>query len=475
MPTMTIAPKMQPFLQKRKRFKIAMGGRGSSKSMTFADLCLMDAQVEGVKTACFREYQNTIDDSVLSLLTAEVERLGLQGFDCQQSKILYNGIEMFKFRGLARNPEGVKSMHGFKRFWVEEGQTISFNSLKALTPTLREEDSEIWFSANLKSMADPFSQRFFKPFERELRKHGYYEDDMHLIVWVNYADNPFFPGVLEQERAYDEQHLTRALYNHIWMGETYDEVEGSIIPVEWFDAAVDAHNKLGIKAEGAIKAAHDPSDSGDAKGYALIHGSVVLDVAESTVGDVNDGMDWAIDRAISANADWFIWDCDGLGISLKRQVDKALKGKHIDYFMFKGSESPEYPNDEYEPVGDRDPRKRQKNKDSLLNKRAQYYMRLAKRFHNTYLAVIKGEYIDPDSLICLSPTIECLDQLRAELCRIPSRPNNNGKIQIMSKIDMARKPFELPSPNMADSLMMGSGYQPAVVAQHKEIKFAGWR
>ena len=75
MPEMQIPEKMLPFVEKKKRFKIAIGGRGSGKSMTFADLCLMDSQVQGIKTACFREFQNSIDDSVIALLSAEVDRL----------------------------------------------------------------------------------------------------------------------------------------------------------------------------------------------------------------------------------------------------------------------------------------------------------------------------------------------------------------------------------------------------------------
>lgn len=474
MPEMQIPRKLLPFAQKPKRFKIAIGGRGSGKSMTIADLCLMDAQTKGIKTGCFREFQNSIDDSVHSLLTEEVERLRLQGFDCQQSKILYEGEEVFKFRGLARNVEGIKSMHGFQRFWIEEGATISFDSLKALTPTLRTEGSEIWISANPKSAADPFSQRFIKPFEKELLRDGYYEDDLHLIVWINFDDNPLFPDVLEQERAYDEANLSKALYNHIWLGHFYDEVDNSIISVDWFDAAIDAHKKLGFKPEGAIVAAFDPSDEGaDSKGFAVRHGSVITDVCELTTGDAADGAEWAIDKAISANADWFTWDCDGLGVALKREVERGLSGKKIDYFMFKGSQEPERPNDDYEPSDSSDSKKRKSNKETFLNRRAQYYWRLRDRFYNTYRAVVKGEYIDPDSMISLSSDIDCLDQLRAEVCRIPLKRNNNGKIQIMSKLEMSKKPYELPSPNMADALMMAC-FIPDVQTDDFDIKFEGW-
>jgi phage terminase large subunit len=432
----------------------------------------MDAQTKGIKTACFREYQVTMDDSVLSLLAGEIQRLGLEGFNVQANAIQYAGEDAFKFRGLARNPEGIKSMYGFQRFWVEEAQTISAASLKALTPTLRSDDSEIWMTANPRSIADPFSQRFIKPFEKELRSNRYYEDDLHLIIWINYDDNPFFPDVLEQERAYDQINLSAALYRHIWLGEFYDEVEDTIIPVDWFEAAIDAHVKLGWKPEGAIVASHDPSDNGgDSKGYAVRHGNVVLNVTEKVTGEAAEGMDWALDLALSDRADYFVWDCDGLGVSLKRQVDSVLEGKKVDYVMYKGSEAPEDPDLPYSDGGSQRARS---NRETFTNKRAQYYWRLRDRFEATYRAVTKGQYIDPEELISLSSSIEKLDQLRAEICRIPLKRTNSGKIQIMSKVDMAKKPYEIPSPNMGDALMMAMYKPKPKLAQVKQIKFKGW-
>lgn len=444
MPQMTIPKKLLPFIQKPKRFKIAIGGRGSGKSMSFADMCIMDAQTKSIKTACFREFQNSIDDSVYSLLDSEIHRLNVQGFEIQNNRILYKGQEAFKFKGLARNPEAVKSMHGFNRFWVEEAQTISYRSLKALTPTLREANSEVWMSANPMSSADPFSQRFIKPYERELNKNGYYEDDLHLIVKINWSDNPFFPEVLRDEMEYDREHLSTAEYMHIWEGHFNDEVDGSIISVDWFNAAIDAHEKIGFKPKGAKIVAFDPSDTGDAKGYALRHGSVVLDVCDSTKGDVNDGCDWAIDKAMDANADYFYWDGDGIGAALNRQVEQGFRGTKTEINMFKGSNSVDDPKAEYQN-GD-------KNEDTFRNKRAQCYWMLRDRFAATYRAVVKGEYVDPDEMISLSSNIECLDQLRAEVCRVPRKKNSNGYIQIMSKQDMLKQ--DIASPNMADSLMM---------------------
>jgi phage terminase large subunit len=461
MPEMQLPRKLLPFIEKKKRFKIAIGGRGSGKSMSIADICLMAAQTNKIKTACFREFQNSIDDSVHSLLSDEIERLSLQGFEVQNNKILYDNEEVFKFRGLARNPEGIKSMHGFQRFWVEEAQTISSKSLKALTPTLRESESEIWMSANPQSSADPFSQRFIKPYEKELLKNGIYEDDMHLIVIINHSDNPLFPEVLQKEMEHDKNTLSTAEYLHIWEGYFNDEVEGSIISVDWFNAAIDAHSKLGFSPKGAVIASFDPSDEGgDAKGYALRQGSVILDVSESMSGDVNEGCDWATNRAIAANADYFIWDCDGLGVSLKRQVSQAFSGKKIEEVMFKGSEKAERPKDSYQDG--------KSNEHTFKNKRAQYYWRLRDRFYNTYRAVTKGEYIDPDELISLSSSIADIDTLRAEVCRIPKKPNSNGLIQIKSKVDMLS--MGIPSPNMSDSLMMAMDI-PDIIDQDFQMNY----
>jgi len=463
------------YVRKKKRFIILIGGRGSSKSMTIADLCINDAWEHGFKTACFREYQNTIDDSVLALLTAEIERLEYSDFDCQKSAILYRGEEMFKFRGLARNPEGVKSMHGFNRAWVEEAQTISHASLRALSPTIREEDSEIWMSANLRSMADPFSQRFFKPFEKELRRDGYYEDDLHLIVWLNYTDSAFFPAVLEQERAFDKKNMPKAEYAHIWLGETYDEVLGSIIPVEWFDAAIDAHERLGFKPEGAKFCAFDPADvGGDPKGFAYRHGSVYHDICEYTEGDVNEGADWGVDRALSYGANQFTYDIGGMGTGLKRQVARLLENTGCEYHLFNGAESADDPDSIYQPVDGEDPRERRTNKETFVNRRASRYYGLADQFERTYIAVerhkkgVAALRLDPAQLISLSSKIEHLDQVRSEVCRIPKRPNNNGKKQIMTKLEMSKAPFELPSPNMADSMMMNS-YAPVVLPKARDL------
>jgi phage terminase large subunit len=448
----TYPDKLEKFYTTKKRFKIAYGGRGAAKSNTFAKMLIKKSVKESAKVGCLREFQNSIDDSVYSLISEEIKLLRAPGFDIRKSYIDNKRGGGFRFKGLARSIESVKSAHGFKYFWLEEGQFISKESLKTLTPTLREEDSELWISANPMNSSDPFSQRFIIPFESELERNGIYEDDLHLIVKINYDDNPWFPGSLEMERQYDYETLPRALYDHIWLGAFNDSVENSLIMAEWFDACVDAHKELGFEPVGMKLASHDPSDKGpDSKGFAYRHGSVVLDVQEKINGDITDGCKWATGLAVNHRVDSFTWDCDGMGVGLNGDIERVFRGKHTKLTQFKGSEGVDFPDQIFESTPGIQEQKT--NKHAIKNKRAQYYYRLRKLIHNTYLAVVEGKYIDPDELISFDSSIKCLNKLKSELCKMPIKPNGRGLFELYTKAEMKTK-FKFNSPNLGDSVMM---------------------
>jgi len=458
-----ISEKLKPLIVTPKRIKIAVGGRGSSKSIGFGDIMIMRAD-QGHRICAAREFQNSIDDSVHENLKEALLRMQPAGFAVMAKEIRSaSGGEIF-YKGLARNVTSMKSIGNVDDLWIEEGESVSDNSLKILTPSIRSSASandgdppEIWISMNRGSANDAVAKKYLSRAETELQRCGYYEDDLMMVVELNWRDNPWFPPELEQERADDEKNLSTAEYNHIWEGHYYDEVENSIIPVEWFNAAIDAHLHpgKGFKPRGLKIVTHDPSDTGaDPRALCERHGSVVLEVKEQEHGDVNDGCDWATDYAIDCNADLFNWDCDGLGVSLRRQVASSLDGKHINYYMFKGSETPDQPEEIYQKVGlEIDQAKRRTNKQTFKNKRAQFYWMLRDRFYATYRSIVKGEYIDPDSMISISSGVSNINKLRTEVCKIPRKPNGNGMIQIMTKKDMKDK-YEIPSPNMADCLMM---------------------
>lgn len=474
-PDVFIPAKAEPAFVSDKRFIVLLGGRGSSKSVTIADMCLVDTKDNGAKNYCLREHQTSIKNSVYSLLKDEIKRLQLDNFEVLNTSISHKEEDAFEFAGLARNVDNIKSSHGFKRFYVEEAQFISQDSLDQLTPTARRkpkrglpgqadeydlEDVSIVFVANPGSSEDPFSKRFIVPFQHDIDKHGFYEDDLHLIIKMNYTDNPWFEeSGLEPERQWDYENRSRAAYDHIWLGAYNDDVEDAIILPEWFDACIDAHIKLGFKAQGAKIASHDPSDTGpDNKGYVARHGSVVVDVQEKETGNVNEGGHWAADLAIQQGIEYFSWDGDGMGAALNEQISNDFKGKATRLVMFKGSEGPDNPEATYKPAFKAPIAEQKTIGETFKNKRCQYAFELRDRIYNTFRAVVFNEYHDPDTLISFSSEIELLPKLRSETCRIPLKPNGNGYLTLYTKDEMKTK-FKIASPNLFDPLMMGMRYQ----------------
>jgi phage terminase large subunit len=309
------------------------------------------------------------------------------------------------------------------------------------------------------SKADPFSQRFIVPYQNEIDRNGFYEDDLHYIVKINHSDNPWFPNELELERQNDYISLPRALYDHIWEGEYNDSVDNALINAKWFDTCVDAHLTLGFEPLGIRMSSHDPSDEGeDTKGYAFRHGSVVLQVEEKSDGDINEGCDWATGLSIQNQSDGFVWDCDGVCIGLNRQISQAFEGKNVRLSQYKGSEKPEKPDAIYEPINAEKSNiisasNQKKNKEVFKNLRVQKYFELRNRIYRTYEAIVKGTYHDPENMISFSSGITELTKLRSELCRLPMKPNSNGMLDLYPKPVMKQK-FKIASPNLADSVKM---------------------
>ena len=455
MPSLKVNKKLERFLTTHKPIKVAVGGRGSGKSIGIGDSLTFKMDTEGADIYCLREFQDSVSDSVHRVFKDSIQkRLNLEGWTILENKIIAPNGAGTVYKGANRNPDSMQSAQGYKYSWFEEAHRASQDSLDKLLPTIiRNPGAECWFSANPQSSADPFSQRFIVPYQEQLERDGYYEDDLHLIVVVNWRDNPWWNDEQETLRAWDYENLDRAKYDWIWEGKFNDSVDKAIIKAEWFDAAIDAH-KGRWKPRGQKIVTHDPSDSGDARALVVRHGNVILAAEENTKDDVNDACDWALDRAIDEKSDVFRWDYDGLGLSLKRQVKESLEGKRVMWDMFSGGDDPEDKNSIYEPVEGGTRYQNKTNGDIFRNKRAQCYWKLRDRFYLTYRAIVHNDREIPvENLISISSDIKCLQKMRAEVCRIPLKNTGTGIIQIMSKEEMLSK-HKIKSPNIADSLMM---------------------
>ena len=467
---------LKPIFLRPKRFIILIGGRGSSKSISEGSKTIIGMREFGRNTMCIREFQSSVADSVHALLKDEIGRLEFGGFDIKDNTIKHVDKDaMCRFQGLSRNPESVKSAFGFLDWWIEEAQFLSEASLRVLTPTGRKkpkkglpgkqkevgsseidmEQVQMTFCANPASSEDPFSKRFIVPFKSELDTKGIYEDEMHLVIKINSSDNPWFgDSGLEDERLFDKKHLPRSTYEWVWEGGFNDDIENGLIKPEWFDACIDAEEKLKLKRLGIKKVSHDPSDLGsDPKATVIRHGNIVTNIVQRTDLDVNEGSDWALGLASSENADQYEWDVGGMGVALKRDVNSALSGKRIEAFQFNGASKVDNHDSIYEPSGASNVRFEKTWEEVCLNLRAQCYLKLRDRVYRTYLAVEKGVMTDPDNVISFSSDCENLSTLRSELCRMPIKPRSDGRFELYTKKEMREK-FKVRSPNCADALMM---------------------
>lgn len=446
-----VPSKLIPLIVKPKPLKIMVGGRGSGKSESTAQ-CMLKFCDDGERVLCAREFQNSLDDSVHSLLKRKIDDLGITTLTVLATAIQSANKGEMIYKGLARNIQSIKSLDNISKVWIEEGQTISQESIDTLFPTIRKNGAEIWITMNRGSVTDPISSSFLVKAESELERCGYYEDDYMIVVEINWRDNPFFPEILNQQRLKNKAEWPSAKYDHIWEGKYGDIIEDPIIQPEWFDACIDAHLNpkiaSALKPRGARLAAFDPSDTGDAKGYAQRIGNVFTDVCDKKTGDSDDGMIWAVDKALQFGCDEFVWDYSGIGSGMLGSIRKSFAAKKTTLQAFGGGESPDGKDQPYIS----DDGKKKTVGDVFLNKRAQRYWRLYELCYNTYRCIVKGDYVDPDDMISFSSDIKDMQRLRSEICRIPRKRRGDGVIQIMTKKEMLQK--KIPSPNMADAVMM---------------------
>ena len=466
-----IVPKIRWAFAEKERlgFKILIlvGGRGSTKSTAAADVVLAKVQA-GERWCCAREFLNSISDSCQALLEEEIERLEFQGFTSKATEVDHvSGGQIFH-KGLARNPASIKSIVA-DGIWIEEGEVLSEKTLKVLSASFRisaakkakaerhgkkAKTPDIVVTMNRGNSKDPISQEYLSNAETTIKKQGWYADEDVLIVEVNYTDIPekwFLSSGLEAERKCDERLMSKAEYDHKWLGAYNDTVDNAIIKPEWFDACVDAHEKLssmGNWGMGQERLVFDPSDVGnDPEAIAHVKGNIVLEAMHADARDIEEACNWACSYANNNKVDAFIWDCDGMGVGLKSQVSNAFKGRKIDIEQFKGSQEAFEPDDVYMPV-DNDSHQPKTNKETFANQRAQFYLDLANAMYKTYLAVEKGRFFQVDELISFSGKIKHIGLLRSELCSVPRKFLASGRIQLMTKAEMKS------SPNIGDCIMM---------------------
>ncbi len=223
--------KLLPLLNPN-RYKGIYGGRGGTKSHFFGELLILTCYSNPTRAVCVREVQTTIKDSVRQLLIDKIKKFELgEFFDVKEREITaYNG-SLIIFRGMqSYNAENIKSLEDFNIAWVEEAQTLSAHSLKLLRPTIRAEESELWFSWNPRHDSDPVDKFF----------HGGSKRRGMISIEIGWRDNKWFPNVLRREME-DDYEDDPEMAEHVWGGGYQIITEGSYFARHMMQAEKDGH------------------------------------------------------------------------------------------------------------------------------------------------------------------------------------------------------------------------------------------
>ena len=163
------------------RYFIVKGGRGGGKSQSIGRFVLFLNEKYKLRTVCGRETQNSISESVYSLLADLIREFQLN-FDIAASKISSKVTESnINFRGFREQGAfNIQGMEGIDLLWIDEAQALTKQTLDVLIPTIRKENAKIIFTMNPHVHNDPVIVMLSKRPDT-------------LVIDINYDENPSVP------------------------------------------------------------------------------------------------------------------------------------------------------------------------------------------------------------------------------------------------------------------------------------------
>lgn len=221
-----LPPKLIDVFSGPARYRGSYGGRGSGKTRSFALMTAVraymfaEAGVSGVVLSA-REYMNSLEESSMEEVKQAIKSVPwLDAYFEIGEKFIRtkNRRVSYVFAGLRHNLDSLKSKARILIAWVDEAESVSEKAWQKLTPTVREQGSEIWVTWNPEKDGSPTDKRFRKEPPANSK-----------IVELNYSDNPWFPDVLEQEREEDRDRLDDQTYAWVWDGAYRENSDAQIL------------------------------------------------------------------------------------------------------------------------------------------------------------------------------------------------------------------------------------------------------
>lgn len=442
-----INPALRPFWAAAKtpegddiRFRNLYGGRMSSKSHDAASNAIRRSNAMEQRFLCLRMYQNRIADSVYTLLKDKIDYLGMT----RNFKVYADAIEhktngsLFRFYGMARNVDEIKSFEGAHVAWIEEAHNLTEEMFRVIRPTImRNDGAEMWITFNPKLATDFVYKRFVVNPPRGC-----------ISRLINYDENIFLSATaladIEAAKAEDFEE-----FQHVYLGVPRDNDDRVVIKRSWLQSAIDAHLKVGGNWFGGKTVGYDVADSGDDKNATTTMDGSVCTGLDEWKGGEDELRESAMRVKLTAervDASYIGYDSIGVGAGTGSHLNGAGWHRH---FKFNAGGKVSDPKKKY---GDT----RIANEDFFSNLKAQTWWLTADRFRNTHLSVTKGVTFPADQMISLSSAIDAklLDKLVDELSTPMRDFDNSGKVKVESKKDLAKR--DIVSPNIADSFIIAN-------------------
>ena len=146
-----IPDKLLPIISEFNDFRYVLldGGRGGGKSQAIARFLLYLAEQSTIRICCGRETQNSIDESVHTILKDIIVQYELN-FEVFANKILHKKTKStFIFKGFReQGAVNIKGLEGVDILWIDESQAVTKHTLDVIIPTIRKEKAKIFFSMN---------------------------------------------------------------------------------------------------------------------------------------------------------------------------------------------------------------------------------------------------------------------------------------------------------------------------------------
>jgi hypothetical protein len=411
-----IPPKLMPLITDFNHYKYFLieGGRGSAKTQSVGRVLLYIAEQVKARIFCGRELQDSIEESVFSVLNDHITNHNLA------FRVRLNGIRhlmtgsTFKFKGFREQGSvKIKGIEGVDIIWVDEAEAITKPVLDKIIPTVRKNNARLIFTMN----------RFLRS-DAVIKELAGRPDCLHIRI--NYFENPYCPLTLKHE-AELLKNKDRKSYNHIWLGQPLETFGDYLFNFEKIEKAKSIAPFGELFTRQRILAIDFAAQGAD------LSVATILDRVSPQHWKITEQIAWGepdpmvtvgkIVQLIGEHKPTIsILDVGGGGHVVWSRLNEVLAGtkKVVQRFDGGGTKS--------------------MNVDTKLyvNARAEGYYEFKEWVDQGYL-IIDGKH----------------DDLLVQMETIRTKPRSNGVRGIRSKDEMRNDKPPVPSPDHADSVMMG--------------------